>query len=156
MTDKGEKPMSVMPISTAKRDFTRLAREAASKGVEFLAKDMHRADAREVSIVSTSVLDSWLKGLSFSVEWEEDQSGIGGWTVYIPEIDVFGDGDTKEAAVDDLIGAAMEYAELYMAKPAFYWEAGRAAHHPYLRKILRAFTTGGRNKVREILGFPWE
>jgi predicted RNase H-like HicB family nuclease len=70
-----------------------------------------------------------------------------GETVYVafcPELDLATQGDTPEAAVDDLIEMALDYAEQYMAEfDRFSQSPNRAAHAPYIKAIHADPTPAG-------------
>ena len=53
-----------------------------------------------------------------------------------PELDLATDGDTPEAALEDLIEMALDYGEQYMAEfDRFSQSPNRAAHAPYIQAI---------------------
>jgi hypothetical protein len=50
--------------------------------------------------------------VSFRVEEIYDEE-LKGWTISIPVIDLYGEGNTKEEAISDLVGSIKEYITLY-------------------------------------------
>ncbi len=65
-----------------------------------------------------------------------------------PELDLATEGDTPEAALDDLIDMAIDYAEQYMEDfEIFSKSPNRASHKPY---ILEIHERGTKEKVREL------
>lgn len=65
-----------------------------------------------------------------------------------PEIDLAAEGDTPEAALDDLIDMAMDYAEQYMEDfEVFSKSPNRASHKPFIHEIHER---GTKEKVREL------
>ena len=65
-----------------------------------------------------------------------------------PELDLVTEGDTPEAALDDLIDAAMDYAEQYMEEfDLFSKSPNRASHKPY---ILEIHKRRAKEKIREL------
>ena len=74
------------------------------------------------------------------------------YTLYVPEVDVFGVGPTKEAAIESLTETMQEYATLYFRDLRFYLSptVGRGNHFKYLRRIVRC--DGDTNQIRKVLG----
>jgi predicted RNase H-like HicB family nuclease len=65
-----------------------------------------------------------------------------------PELDLATEGPTLEAALDDLIEMALDYAEQYMEDwELFSKSPNRAGHKPY---ILAIREKGSKEKVREL------
>lgn len=104
-------------------------------------------------------LRSWVMGEKFvellfdsftcQVEWEKE-SKLGFWTAYVPELDLWGKGDTWEEAAEDLVSAALDYMEVFLNNIPFYLNAGRKKHLPYIFRLL--MLQGNRDKMREFLG----
>lgn len=51
-------------------------------------------------------------GVSFRVEGMNDEE-LQGWTISIPEIDLYGEEITKDKAISDLVSSIKEYTSLY-------------------------------------------
>jgi antitoxin YefM len=65
-----------------------------------------------------------------------------------PELDLVTEGDTPEAALDDLIDMVMDYAVQYMEEfDLFSKSPNRASHKPY---ILEVHKRRSKEKVREL------
>jgi predicted RNase H-like HicB family nuclease len=65
-----------------------------------------------------------------------------------PELDLVTEGDTLEAALDDLIDMVMDYAVQYMEEfDLFSKSPNRASHKPY---ILEIHKRSSKEKVREL------
>ncbi len=65
-----------------------------------------------------------------------------------PELDLATEGDTPDAALDDLIDMAIDYAEQYMEEfELFSNSPNRASHKPY---ILEIHKRSSKEKVREL------
>ena len=88
---------------------------------------------------------------TFSPAWTKD-NGDENYTLYVPEVDVFGVGPTKEAAIESLIETSQEYATLYFGDLQFYLSptVGRNGHLKYLRQIVRC--EGDHKQIRAALG----
>lgn len=65
-----------------------------------------------------------------------------------PELDLATEGDTPEAALDDLIDMAIDYAEQYVGEfELFSKSPNRASHKSYILEIHNRRT---KNKVKEL------
>ena len=87
----------------------------------------------------------------FSHAWTKE-NGDENYTLYVPEVDVFGVGPTKEAAIESLIETVQEYAVLFFGDLRFYLSptVRRDKHFGYLRRIV---SCGGDSKqIRAVLG----
>lgn len=72
-------------------------------------------------------MNAMLDSHAFHPQWEEDTEQRL-WTVYVPEIDVWGQGPSREDAAGDLVGAALDYADVYRHDTDFYAKVGKAGH----------------------------
>ena len=88
---------------------------------------------------------------AFSPRWLHEP-GDENYTLYVPEVDVFGVGPTKDAAIESLIETSQEYAAIYFRDLRFYLSptVGRDGHFEYLRRIVRC--DGDTNQIKKILG----
>jgi predicted RNase H-like HicB family nuclease len=60
----------------------------------------------------------------------------GKYVIACPELDLSTEGDTPEAAFEDLVEMAVDYAEQYMEEyDRFTKSPNRAAHAPFIRAI---------------------
>ena len=72
----------------------------------------------------------------------EPNEGV--YVAFCPELDLATQGDTPDAALDDLIEMALDYAEQYMAElDRFSQSPNRAAHAPYIQAIHANPTAAG-------------
>ena len=72
----------------------------------------------------------------------EPSEGV--YVAFCPELDLATEGDTPEAALDDLIEMALDYAEQYMAEfDRFSGSPNRTAHAPYIQAIHTNPTPAG-------------
>lgn len=87
----------------------------------------------------------------FFLTWTKEE-GDETYTLYVPEVDVFGVGPTQEAAVESLIETIQEYATLYFGDLQYYLSpmVGRNGHFEYLRRIIRC--DGDHKQIRAALG----
>lgn len=66
------------------------------------------------------------------------------FVVLCPELDLATEGETPEAALDDLIEMALDYSEQYVAEfDRFSQSHNRAAHAPYIRALRENPTLAG-------------
>lgn len=138
----------VFAVGDAKKEFSRLVRESSEQMRVFTVQNAQRHGAKAAVIISEETMDLILQRFTFIPQWEEDREQ-GLWSVYVPEIDVWGQGETREQAAEDLVSAAIDYADVYMDDVRFHIKVGRQDHLPY---ILRIYRTGGdRQAVREAL-----
>lgn len=96
-------------VKQTKNEYSKV-NNLAIKGLEVTTYEHNTKE--EVSHIKKAIFDSLLNRVTFTVEETYDEE-LQGWTVSIPEIDLYGEGDTKEAAVSDLITSIHEYISLY-------------------------------------------
>jgi hypothetical protein len=135
-------------ISSTKQDFPSIFKMALN-GQEVITGNFKSKSEDTVSILSTKdfkyILDI---GFKFNPIIEEDEEG-NGYTVALDEIMVFGDGDTLEEALDDLVENTLDYARMYFEKLDFYKQIpNRRSHYPYLRRIVTCAT---KEEVLEVI-----
>ena len=82
------------------------------KGFEVITYEHNTKE--EVSHLKKTIVDFLLKQVRFSVDEVYDNE-LEGWTVSVPEIDLYGEGTTKEEAITDLVNSIHEYIALYTA-----------------------------------------
>ena len=100
-------------------------------------------------VIGERLAEILLKNLTCQAEWEKEHI-FGIWMVYVPELDLWGTGETKEEAAEDLISAAEDYREVFLKCIAFYLGAGREKHLPYVLRL--ALARGNREKIKKFLG----
>lgn len=91
----------------------------------------HRGKERML-LVRTDDLARHLSGYAFEVEVVED---VGEFTAALPRLGVLGFGETRDAALDDLVVELREYAADYFERAHFYAATDRAAHAPWLLRF---------------------
>ena len=87
----------------------------------------------------------------FFLTWTKEE-GDENYTLYVPEVDVFGVGPTKEVAIESLIETLQEYATLYFADLRYYQSppVSRTSHYGPLSEV--AACAGDLLKIRGL--FP--
>lgn len=146
------KPMvSIKSISEARARFATLFDEAALKGREVICENARMSSPRRVSIVSTQLLEEWLaNAYRFSPTIERDET-TGAWQVFLDEISIYTWADDKDAAVEQAVDLALDYAQDYLDRlDLFLNVADRRRHYPYLLRLAHA---ASRDEARKILGF---
>ena len=139
--------MFMMLLSEAKKHLDYILNESNKKLRPFFIKD--EENAFHSWVIGNELMEKLFENLSCRTEIEEE-TGMGFWTAYIPELDVWGRGNTMDEAVEDLVLAAQDYMEVFLDNIPFYLGAGRKEHLPYIFRIF--FTRGNREKLREFLG----
>ena len=140
---------ATLNVNTAKSQFTELVRGSSEAFKVYRVKNGLRRNAPGSLILGEDALRMLLAQFQIHPQWEEDgEQGL--WTVYAPELDVYGQGSTREEAAADLMEAAQEYAELYLEDPQFNFKVGRKDHFPFV--ILVALAAGNPDQVRAALG----
>ena len=124
-------------ISIAKQDFPNIVRQAA-KGHETITRNFKSLNHEKVSIISTDIFEEILdRGYKFNPTIEEDPDGHG-YTIFIDELLIHGDGPTLISALNDLAENLMDYAEDYLKRIDFFRQIDNRKHHyPYLRRIAK-------------------
>lgn len=59
----------------------------------------------------------------------------GEWTLFSPELNLTAGGETFDAALDELVEVAEEYAQDYFARQEFYAQTDRVRHMPWLLRL---------------------
>ncbi len=151
MSDSEGKGVTMPPtlsVYEAKREFSSLVRESSELGKVYLVANAQRKHAPRTVILGASTLKTMLERYDFHPQWEED-AGQRLWTVYVPEIDVWGQGPSQEEAAEDLVSAVLDYVGVYRRDVDFYARVGKAGHFPF---VLRLLLAEDREQVRSILG----
>ena len=78
----------------------------------------------------------------------EPSEGV--YVAFCPELDLATEGDSPQAALDDLIEMALDYAEQYMTEfDRFSQSPNRAAHAPYIQALYANLTPSGARALFE-------
>ena len=151
-TDKEVSKMSMtMPrynIRDTKKYYSEL-NNMALKGIEVITFNSNN-QGEEVSHIKTAHLDKLLDKLSFSPLIEKDEE-LGVHTVALNEIDLYGEGETEELAIEDLISSIVEYLTVYVEKIDMFSKVESEVKQVYILKLLRC--NGDREKIRKAIGF---
>lgn len=121
----------------------------ALKGIEVITYNSNNRD-EEVSHIKTTYLNRLLDKLSFSPLIEQDEE-LSVCTVALNEIDLYGEGETVEEAIEDLITSILEYLTIYVDKIDLFSRVEPESKQVYILKLLRC--NGDREKIRKAIGF---
>ncbi len=148
MVERGKGKMA-LAVSEAKRDFSRIVRESSEQLRVFTVQNAQRHGAASSLVIGGTAMELVLSHFTFTPQWEEDaDSGL--WTVYLPEIDVWGQGETRLQAAEDLIDAALDFMRVFLDDIPFQIKIGRGHYLPYLLRLYQA--GDDRQAIRGILG----
>jgi len=139
--------MAALPLSEAKELLAEILRKSNEQLRLFVIQE--EGYPLQSWVVGEKLVEIMLEEFSCGVEWEQEKD-IGIWTVYVPELDIWGTGNTKDEAAEDLVSAVQDYMEVFLESIPFYLGAGRKKHLPYIFRLLLA--KGNRKKIKEFLG----
>lgn len=120
----------------------------ALKGLEVITFNANNENEM-VSHIKTSYLDKLLSNLIFKPEIEFDKE-IGIHTVSLPEIDLYGEGPTLEAAINNLLDSVLEFLHIYVEKLDLFSKVESDQKQLYLLKLLRCY--GDKDLIRKESG----
>jgi len=135
-----------IPLSVVKRDFSKYNR-LAQLGLEILVVNKH-AKTATTSLVDSDVLSVLMDGLRFSII-ETDGEELGGMTIAVDELPVYGEGDTREEAVADLLEAVVDYCNVYTDNIEMYRQVEGPRQRALMLKLLRC--KDNKERLRQTL-----
>lgn len=136
-----------LPISEAKTRFSELARRAAM-GLEVVSANKHGA-VQPVSLIKTAVLTAALAAMRFTLaERRDDELGI--LTISVKEVPIYGEGHSREEAIESLVDAALDYSSVYEDRIELFSRVDSPETQAHMLKIIRC--RGDRGAVRQVLG----
>lgn len=103
----------------------------------------------EVSHLSKKIVDFLLDSLQFHISEEFDEE-IGVYTISADDINIYGEGSTRDNAVEDLINSINEYTAIYIEQIDMFSKVEDVTKQGYMLKIIR--TGGNRQKLMKVLG----
>lgn|GEM_PF-1717827 len=139
--------MQLLALGEAAKDLAEVIKESNKMLRFFLIKD--EQSELQSWVLGERMAEMLLQDFSCRVEWEKEHK-FGIWMVYVPELDVWGKGDTEEEAAEDLVSAAVDYMEVFLKCIPFYFGIGRKKHLPYIVRLF--LVRGNRDKIRAFLG----
>lgn len=105
--------------------------------------------SENVSHIKKQYIDHLLKNIKFSIKEEFDKE-LKGWTISVNELNLYGEGTTKEKAIEDLLNSILEFAEIYLEKVDLYSRVESIEAQIYMLKVLRC--QGSKDVLKRELG----
>ena len=103
----------------------------------------------KISHIKKDYLDFLLDRLKFTVNEEFDEE-LKGWTVWTVEVPMYGEGKTRDEAIDDLINSLVEFSEIYINEIEIFSKTESTEKQVYMLKILRC--NGNKEMIARELG----
>lgn len=123
-----------IPLSEAKKDFSRLYKQAEA-GQEIMTT-IRNSGLSNVSLINSDILAVMLDGLVIPIEETLDER-VGGVTIAIPYLPMYGEGETREQAIENLVDAVIEFREAYTENLELYKRSESAFNQAVMLKLLR-------------------
>lgn len=143
-----EQPIEKYNIRDTKQYYSEI-NDKVLKGIEVITYNASKK-LSEVSHIKTELLDTIFdKFVCFHPRVELDEE-LNVWTVAADEIDMYGEGSTKEEAIEDLLDAIVHFCKIYAEKIELYAVLDSAEKKAYMRKMLRC--ENDREKIRKVIG----
>lgn len=103
----------------------------------------------EVSHIKTNYVDYLMEFLKFNPIIKSGEE-LGGYTISLNEIDMYGEGATIEFAKEDLIDSIIEYIDIYVHQIELFSKVESIDKQVYMLKLIRC--DGDREKIRKEIG----
>ncbi len=103
----------------------------------------------EVSHLNKSIVDFLFDSLQFHITEEFDEE-LGVYNVSADDINIYGEGNTKAEAIEDLLTSIMEYADIYVEQIDMFSKVEDITKQGYMLKVIRC--CGDREKLKKVLG----
>lgn len=125
---------------------------AALKGLELVTfkginKNAHEDE--EVSHIKTPYVNYLMGFLKFNPIIESGEE-LGGYTIALNEIDMYGEGDTLDLAKENLIDSILEYIDIYVDKIDVFNQVESMEKQVYMLKLIRC--DGDRENLKKEIG----
>lgn len=146
--------MPVITIKEAKDNLTKLRREAIT-GKEFILADGKRKNEPQASLIATALLDELCETMKFTYKWPDNPDKTTGmYSIWNNETNVYGTGQTKAAAIEDLVDNLLDYTQAFFDDLPFYLSKNNPSrsHYWYLRRVGRF--ANDRDKLMQTLELP--
>lgn len=149
---KGGENMEAIPqnkfnIRDTKRFYSDI-NDKALNGIEVITYNA-MGKTGEVSHLSKKIVDFLFDSLQFHISEEFDEE-LGVYTISADEINIYGEGRTKDEAVENLLTSIIEYAVIYVEQIDLFSRVEDATKQGYMLKIIRC--EGDREKLKKVLG----
>ena len=132
-------------VSTAKAKFLEYYRQA-TQGIEIITQ---KRNSENVSILSTAMVTAMLDAMKFTME-ETVDTDLNVVTIAINEVPLYGEGESREAAINDLIDSTLEFLDIYQEQIEVYSKVDSPQKKVFMLKLLRCGTN--RDTIRKTYG----
>lgn len=103
----------------------------------------------EVSHLSKKIVDFLLDTLQFHISEEFDEELVV-YTVIADDINIYGEGSTKDEAIEDLLNSIIEYAAIYVEQIDLFSKVEDNTKQGYMLKVIRC--GNDKEKLKKVLG----
>ncbi|MCG2788560.1 MAG: hypothetical protein L6405_01230, partial [Actinomycetia bacterium] len=103
----------------------------------------------EVSHIKKDYMDFLLDKLKFNVSEEYDKE-LKIFTISVLELNMYGEGKTREEAIVDLLDSIIEFVQIYTEKIDLFSKVESVEKQVYMMKILRSISD--KNNLKKDLG----
>lgn len=135
-------------VGDTKKLYSHINNEAL-KGLEVITYNATKDELSEVSHIKKQYLDYLLSNLRFNPVPEYDEE-LGIYTIALNEIDIYGEGHSKQEAIDDLLDSLQEYLSIYYEQIGLFTKLEPVDKQLYMLKLLRC--NGDVNLMRNTIG----
>jgi hypothetical protein len=111
----------------------------ALNGVEIITynnSNKKMDETNRVSHLKTSYVDFLFDRLIFNPIIESGEE-LGGYTISFREIDMYGEGATKEEAIQNVLDSVIEYINIYDEQIEIFSKVESIEKHMYMCKLIR-------------------
>lgn len=135
--------MQTFSVARARNNFTHLYHEVTEGWNECLVKHGSKKNPYQMSLIPTEFLDAMVdKTFKFTTDWtytKDDTAPEGWWTVWVPQLNLFGDGPDKESALQALVDAVIDEVTFAFRDLRSYFGNHKEFNEkfPYFRRIAR-------------------
>jgi len=119
-----------IPLSEAKKSLSRLYK-LAEAGLEIMITNKNS----NVSLVNSEILAAIFDKLDVPLV-ETPEEDVGGLTITILNLPIYGEGNTREEAVEKLIDAVIEFREAYLENLELYNRSESVDNKIIIMKLL--------------------
>ncbi len=121
--------------------------EKALNGIEIITYNA-MGKTGEVSHLSKKIVDFLFDSLQFHISEEFDEE-LGIYTVSADDINIYGEGSTKDEAIEDLLTSIIEYASIYVEQIDLFSKVEDITKQGYMLKVIRCGSN--RDKLKKVL-----
>lgn len=122
--------------------------DKALNGIEVITYNA-MGKAGEVSHLSKQIVDFLLESIQFHISEEFDEE-LGVYTISADDINIYGEGNTKDEAIEDLINSILEYTAIYIDQINLFSKVEDITKQGYMLKVIRC--GNDKEKLKKVLG----